>query len=82
MGILTKRAYKKGLKGPSSKKFGKMVMKESKRKTKQLIRNQDRRGRILQGPQGGQWTAGPKSRDIPNQQIENCGWLRKRKKKK
>jgi len=35
--ILGRRSYKKGLKGPSLKKFHKMKEKESKRKTK-LIR--------------------------------------------
>jgi len=45
-------------------------------------RNQDKRGRILHGPSGGQWTSGKARSGPPNQQIENCGWLRKKKKVK
>lgn len=50
-------------------------------KIKKKRKNIDTRGRILGGPSGGQWTSGKARQGPPSQQIENCGWLRKKKKK-
>jgi hypothetical protein len=44
------------------------------------MRKPDKRGRIMEGPRGGQWTSPRALR--PEVENLNCSWLKKPKKKK